>query len=223
MRSIGLKFGSFCSLAVGILYILVGATHLFLPRGQLRGAGAFTLYESLARNSTIFSVHYWIVVVLSILSIGVMISLYELLRDYRSEMVSWAIVLGLFGAGLSLLDYAYVGVEAPRFARLFVSASDEIRSAMANTGLQHIDPCFLSWGLLGIFAVTINASLLHFRLVKPLLGFLGLIGGVFYFLLFIGALFHVSLLIDLSAVFGGIVLAPIWYIWIGFVLSAGKQ
>ena len=217
-----LQFGVICSFSVGILYVLVGVTHLLLPRDQLRGAGGVDshFFESLANNSTVFSLHYWIVVVLSVLSVAVILSLFELLRDHRSVIVTWAVVIGLFGTGLSLLDFAYVGVTAPRLARLFVSAPQEIRSALLISGLRTIDPCFLSWGLMGIFAFTINAYLYRYKIVKHVLGYIGLIGGVFYFLLFLGSLFQLSLLIDLSAVFGGVVLAPIWYFGIGFVLRA---
>jgi len=71
---------------------------------------------------------------------------------------------------------------------------------------------------MGIFAITINAYLIRYRLVKHILGIISLTGGAFYFLLFLGSLFHVPLMIDISAFFGGVVLAPIWYIGIGFVL-----
>ncbi len=119
-----LQFGGICSIAGGILYILVGATHLLLPRGQLRGASGVDsqFFESLANNSMVFILHYWIVVILSILSVAVILSLFELLQDHRSGPVSWGVVIGLFAAGLSLLDFAYVGVKAPQLAKLFVSA-----------------------------------------------------------------------------------------------------
>jgi len=219
-RARRLQFGGICSITVGILCVLTGVTHLLLPRGQLRGASGVDsqFFESLASNSMVFVLHYWIVVFLSILSVAVILSLFELLQDHRSGLVSWAVVIGLFAAGLSMLDFAYVGIKAPQLAKLFVSAPQEVRSALLMWGLRTIDPCFLSWGLMGIFVITINAYLLRYKFIKHILSIIGLIGGAFYFLLFLGSLFHVSLMIDISAVIGGVVLAPIWYIGIGFVL-----
>lgn len=189
-RSSILRFGGASAVAVGVLYLLVGATHLLLPRAQLRGAGGVSgaFFESLARDSLVFSIHYWIVVLLSLLFIAVIVAVLELLHDHRTGVVSWAAIVGILGAALSTLDFAYVGVTVPRVAAQFVRAPRESQSILLLTGMPHIDPCFLATGLMGVFAIVANTAVLRHKLVPRFLGVLGVVGGVIYLLVFIGSL-----------------------------------
>lgn len=55
-----------------------------------------------------------------------------------------AVAVGILGAALSTLDFAYVGVTAPRVAAQFVRAPQESQSVLLLIGMPHIDPCFLA-------------------------------------------------------------------------------
>ena len=215
-----LGFGGAAAQTVGILYVLVGVTHFLLPRAQLRGAGAISavFLQSLSESSLVFSVHYWIVAVLSLLTIAVYLALLSLLRKHLDGPLCWAAALGLVGAALSALDFAYVGVEAPRLARAFSNASPAAQSVLATLGIPHIDPCFLAWGLMGIFGVAANTAALRHRLLPRALGYIGVIGGVALLLVFAGSLLRSPRTIDAMVGLGGFVIGPVWYLWVGFVL-----
>jgi len=111
-----------------------------------------------------------------------------------------------------------VGVRTPRLAKSFTAASPDTRKALFVSGLPHIDPCFFAWALMAIFILTVSFKVLQYGLVPRPLGYLGLAGGILYFLVFLGALLRRTLLVDLSVGVGGLLLGPVWYIWMGFVL-----
>jgi hypothetical protein len=146
-----LRFAGVSSILVGVLYVGVAATHFLLPRGQLRGAEGVNaaFFRSLAETSAIFSLHYWIVVVLSLLTLAVIVGVFEWLRHPATGPGSWAALIGVIGASLCAVDFAVVGVEAPRMARAFVQASPDLQATLLAIGIPRLDPCFLSWGLLG--------------------------------------------------------------------------
>jgi hypothetical protein len=215
-----LRFGGAAAIAVGALNLLVGLTHFLMPRAQLRGAAGITapFFESLANSSAIFRLHYWLVVVLSLLTFAVIAAFFSLLREHRSGPLCWASALGFFGAALTAIDFAAIAVEAPRLAKLFVNAEASSRPLLLAFGVPHVDPCFFSWGLLGVFALTVNFSALRRRLLPRGLGYVGVAGGVLFFLVFLGSLSRTVWLIDFAVALGGLVVGPLWYIWTGFVL-----
>ena len=217
-----LRFGGTAAIAVGVLNLLVGVTHFMLPRAQLRDAGGITaaFYESLSKNSLVFALHYWIVVVLSLLTLAVIVAFLSLFREHRTGPLCWAAVVGFLGAALSTIDFAYVAVEAPRLAKLFMSASPVVQSLLLVVGMPHIDPCFFAWGLMGLFALTVNSAALRHRLLPRVLGYVGVVGGVLFLLVFVGALSRTAWLIDFAVGLGGLVIGPLWYIWTGFVLRS---
>jgi hypothetical protein len=221
-----LRFGGAAAITVGALNLLVGLTHFLMPRAQLRGAAGITsaFFESLARDSSVFMLHYWLVVILSLLTFAVVSAFLSLLREHRSGPVCWASALGFFGAALAAIDFASIAVEAPRLAKLFVNAEPAARPLLLVFGVPHCDPCFFSWGLLGVFALTINGAALRHRLLPRPLGAIGVAGGVLFILVFLGSLFHTVWLIDFAVALGGLVVGPLWYIWTGLVLrsSAGE-
>jgi hypothetical protein len=63
-----LDLGGIFAILVGVGYILVALTHFLMPRAQLRGAFGVraAFYESLAKASTVFSIHYWLVAISSL-------------------------------------------------------------------------------------------------------------------------------------------------------------
>lgn len=216
-----LRFGGRAAIAVGVLYLLVGATHFLMPRAQLRGAegvdGDFFL--SLSREETVFQLHYWIVVVLALLTLAVVAAFRELLRRGKPNgPAAWAVTLGFFGAALMALDFAQFGAAAPRLAAAYAAADPPTRLLLAAIGVPHSDPCFFAYGLLAGFALTVNAALWRRRLLPRPLAAVGVLGGGLYLLLFAGSLLHAPLLVDVAVGVGGLVAAPVWYVWSGAVL-----
>jgi len=224
-RSSVLSFGRGCAFAVGALYLLVMVTHFLMPRIQLRGAGANTapLLASLARSPGVFVAHYWLVVFVCLFTVGVVLAVVALLDGKVSGQLAWGSALGLIGAGLGAADFAFVGLETPRLAERFAAASPQAQSLLLAQGLPHLDPCFLAFGLLGIWALAAGAALFHARVVPRALALIGLAGGALYVLACAGSLAHSKLLIDVTVALGGSVVAPVWNLWFGACLGRAAR
>jgi hypothetical protein len=217
-----LRFGGTAAIAVGALYLMVGLTHFLMPRAQLRGAVGITdaFFASLARGSSVFMLHYWLVVATALLTFAVIAAFLSLLREHRTGPLCWAAAVGFFGAALTAIDFTIIAVEAPRLARLYMSAAADARPMLLVFGVPHIDPCFFANGLAGVFALTVNIAALRHRLLPRTLATIGVIGSVLFLLLFAGALAHSPWLIDFAVGLGGLVIGPLWYIWTGFILRS---
>jgi hypothetical protein len=220
-----LRFGGTAAQVVAALYVLVGVTHFLMPRAQLRGAGGITdaFFRSLADSSAVFSLHYGVVALSSLLMMAVFLALLILLREHLGGALLWTGAVGLMGAALSAVDFAAVGVEAPRLAGAFMKAAPPAQVTMVIAGVPHADPCFLAMGLMSVFLLTVNAAALRHRLLPRALGYLGITGSILLFLVFTGSLVRVPLLIDAALALGGMMIGPVWYFWAGFALRrAGR-
>jgi hypothetical protein len=221
-----LRFGGAAANVAVVLYVLVGLTHFMLPRAQLRGAGGVSaaFFRSLSDSSVLFSLHYWIVACVSLIALAVYVAFLSLLRQHITGLLCWASILGFLGAALAAIDFVYVGVEAPRLARQFSNASVDVQSLMLVHGMPHLDPCFFAFGLIGVFALTANYAALRHRLLPPMLGYIGIAGGLQNMLVCMGALLRSSWLVDISVALGGLAIGPTWYFWLGFILrKAGRS
>lgn len=86
-----------------------------------------------------------------------------------------------------------------------------------------IDPhMWLSFGLVGVWVLTISWLLLRKKVLPRAFGSIGIAIFVFYFLIEVGTVFKSEFLISASAGLGAIILAPIWYIWLGIILRKNK-
>lgn len=220
-RSGIMRFGGKAATAVGALYLLVGATHFLMPQAQLRGADGVDgdFFLSLAQGGFVFRLHYWIVVALALLTLAVIAAFRELLRDEPAGPVDWAMTLGYFGAALMALDFAQFGAAAPRLAAAYAAADQATRPLLAAIGVPHSDPCFFAYGLLGGFALIVNLALWCRRQLPRPLAAVGVLGGGLYLLLFAGSLLRMPLLVDIAVGAGGLIAAPVWYIWSGLILT----
>ena len=216
-----IRVGWISSLIVGILYLLVGVTHFLLPLDQLRGGHGINeaFFLSLADHSLIFSVHYWIVVLLSLFSIAVILTFYKIISSTNRGIALWVTVIGIIGTALSIVDYASVGVKAPRIAQQFSSFTASEKSIVLVMGLPHIDPCFLSWALLGIWSSVCNWLALKDKLLPKTICYVGIFGSCLYIFVFIGSVVQKQLIIDIAVGVGGLIIAPIWYIWFGLAIK----
>jgi len=216
-----IRVGWISSIIVGILYILVGVTHFLLPLDQLRGGNGINeaFFLSLAEHSLIFSIHYWIVVVLSLFSISVILVFYKIISSTHTSIALWVTVIGIIGTALSIVDYASVGVKAPRIAQQFSSFTASEKSILLVMGLPHIDPCFLSWALLGIWSLICSWLAIKNKLLPKTLCYIGILGSCLYILIFLGSVLQKQLIVDFGVGLGGLIIAPIWYIWFGLAIK----
>jgi hypothetical protein len=216
-----IRVGWISSLIVGFLYILVGGTHFMLPLDQLRGGRGINeaFFLSLADHSLVFSIHYWLVVILSLFSIAVILAMFKIVSSANKAIALWVTVIAIIGAALTIVDFASVGVKAPRMAQQFSSYSESEKLVAVIAGLPHVDPCFLAWGLLGIWGLVCNRIAIKNRLLPIASCYVGILGSFLYVLVFLGSVVQKQIIVDIAVGVGGLIIAPIWYIWFGLAIK----
>ena len=77
--------------------------------------------------------------------------------------------------------------------------------------------------MVGAWVLTV--SLLAFRenLWPKSLSYMGIALAIIYWLIVVGNVYSIGLLLSIAAALGGVVLAPIWYIWVGLRLRQAEQ
>jgi Domain of unknown function (DUF4386) len=217
MRNTNLfKIGGTCALLVGISCLIVGLTYLFLPAEQ---KGGTLLHDpekfllSMAKNSTLITIHHLSFGLGALLGIGVVLALLELMRSFNEGMIRWMSYLGFLGFSVTAVDNFRIVTLEPIRAAAYVSGDAITQSAIKATGyFVSIDPhMWLGYGLVGLWIFTVSFVALRSHVLPKAFNLLGLVVGFLYFFVEFGTVLKSELLITLAAGFGAIIIGPLWY------------
>ncbi len=202
----------------------VGVSHFAMPRAQLHfGTGVTNaFFESLAGESAAFRIHYWSFVVAAVALTGVVIGGRQLVATQRSLLYRVAEMWALVGLSVTAIEFALMQSKALNLAAGFDHLAMAERSAVVAIGLPHLDPTGLfGFGLFGLWLAAFSWA------ARPALGsvlpWVGVLGALLYEGVFLGSLIHRPILIDLGAGFGGVVVAPVWSVWLGILLWRARD
>jgi hypothetical protein len=142
-----------------------------------------------------------------ILTIAVLVALYQLLREVDGGFAMWGLLLGVVGAAGSVI---HGGFELAR------QIPDEIPLSLpANP----VDPRgLLTFGVMGVGLIVLSTLIRRSPALPSGLGALGIVLGVLLVLVYLGRLFIVDtneiVLLILAAV-AGVVAHPAFFLWLG--------
>lgn len=216
------RFAGICSLAVGLLYLVIGATHLMLPKQQLHFVAGVSprFFESLATESTaVFTVHYWAFIAMGLLAVGVVLELQKRMDTQDESFVKWASYLAVLGFTVTAVNFVQMYPQAMTFADRYMSSDAAGKSALVNVGLTNLDPdLVLSFGAVGVWYLVINWRAYRGRRLPRWLAVDGLLAGAVYIFIISGEVVKVQIVQDLVAAVGALILIPVWYIGLGVCL-----
>lgn len=203
---------------------IVGISHFLMPRAQLHFATGVTeaFFESLAEGSGAFRMHYWSFVVATVAFTVIVMGGRQLVATPRSLFYRVAEVWALVGLSVTAIDFALMQSKALNMAASFGHLDVPARSAVVAIGLPHLDPTGLfGFGLFGLWLAAFSWAARG--ALGSALPWVGILGAVLYEAVFLGSLVHRPMLIDLGAGFGGVVIAPVWSVWLGIVLWRARD
>lgn len=216
------KFGGLCAILAGIAYIVVGITYLLLPEAQQTGVGD-ELLTSVAEGHTVLMVFYWAFALASLFMIGAVMAISELVRPACEGCIRWTSTLAIIGYAVAAASFLLLQDHTPKLAAAYVAADESARAALAAMGPRSLDPDYwMGFGTVALWVLTVNWLALGGGQFAKGLAFIGLLAGIAYALVVAGGVLDVPVLIAISAGLGGIILGPIWLIWIGFVLRRAR-
>lgn len=203
------------ALTAALAYLVVGISHFLMPPEQLHFARGVTaeFFTSLSHESLAFHFHYWAFVLALLLTGGVfsLVQAEDSWPRFYFVVRFWAYL----GLGMAAFDFARMHFQAIHWASIFSTLSLLLKEVLLASGLDRLDPYGISYNLIGFFVITLNYLELRSRRLPSWLAVLGLTGGLLLQLILIGTVCHLTLLIDLAAGLGAIVIFPLWLVSFG--------
>lgn len=214
------NLGGVCSILVGIFYLIGGIAYLLIPAAQKATVGdPGQFLASFAKNSTFGILEYYAFGLTGILGIAVVRAVAEKVASESEGWIRWTGDLGAIGfAFLALQYFRYISIY-PDMAASFVGGDSATKAAIsANQILVGVDPHgVITYGLLGFWFLVVNILALRGNLWPRILSYVGIVGAVAYWFVVGGLVSETEMLITIAAG-SAVIIAPIWYIWMGMVL-----
>jgi hypothetical protein len=215
------KLGGTCAILVGISYIVVTTFFVIDPSQFIRDQ--HQLWATLAQQATPRIMQYWGYAIGAVFAFGAIPAIADLVRAKHEGWVRWTTGLAYLSFGVTAVETFRLVTATPLWATRYASGDPTVQSAIVTTDLLlRLDPAtWLRFGALGPWFLVINILALRHGLLPKPLTYLGIVLGVLTSTTALGVAFGIGLMVLVSAVLGGALAAPIWFIWIGVVLRRG--
>ena len=218
------KLGGVCSILVGVSYLLLGGLVIFqLP--ELRTAvlsGNMGRYLELTAQKPGNIVSEGIVYIIgAALALAVVPAVSARLGVENEGWVRWASTLAVIGFAVTLIGNVRAITLEPLRAAAYVAGDASTRAALAASVpiRGDLDPqSWLQFGAVGLWVLIVSWVGLRANVWPKVLSYVGLALGFGYWLAAAGFTLKSDLLATIAAGLAGVILAPIWYIWMGLTL-----
>jgi len=214
------KVGGICSILLAISYIVVGVTYLLLPAAQQQPPGDPAQFlTSFSENPTPLSVEYLAFALGAVFAFAAIPAISELVRSGNEGWVRWMSGLAYLGFAVTALNFFRLLALVPAQADAYAAADSETKLVIVNSGNLGLDPQgWLLFGSVGLWVLVVSWLALRKAALPKLWAVLGIAVAIAYGLVVAGYVLEVGGLITIAAGLGGIILGPIWYIWVGVLM-----
>lgn len=212
------RMGGTCAILVGISYIAVTACFLLDPTHLLHDSRQ--LWPALAENSTPRVLYYWGYALGAVFAFGAIPAIFELVRSRHEGWVRWTTGLAYLSFGVTAVETFRLANATPLWADSYAGGDPVVQQAIVTTDLLlRLDPAtWLRFGALGPWFLVVNILALRHGLLRKQLAFLGIALGVLTSTTALGVALGVGPIVLVSAILGGALAAPAWFIWVGVEL-----
>jgi uncharacterized protein DUF4386 len=216
------KLGGTCSILLGISYIVVAVVYLLLPAEQQEAAGIppAKFLVSLAQNHTLLTVLYLALALGSLLAIAAVLAISESVRSANDGWVRWTSTLAIIGFAVNAVDWFRSFALDPTRAAVYVQGDAAVKAALTVPGaIAHLDPqAWLRSGAVGLWIFVVSLLALRGGSWPKSLAYLGIAITIVYWLIVVSNLLQIQLFTAIVAGIGLVILAPLWYMWLGLRL-----
>jgi hypothetical protein len=213
------KLGGNCSILLGILYLVIGITYLLLPADQKQTSAVDKFLPSFAENPTTQIIQYWAFALSGLVAKAVVLAMSERVRSENEGWVRWTSILAILGfAVVAINNFRNIAFQ-PGLARAYVEGDAVAKTVIELSGPYSLDPQgWLGFGAVGLWVLVVSLLALRAGIWPKLLTYIGIATAAAYWLVVAGFVSNQETLFTIAAALGGILLAPIWYIWAGLRL-----
>ncbi len=215
------KLGGTCSILTGVTIVVVAVLYLLLPPEQQDACQCPEKFlAATAQNSTLYIAEYWLFGLYSLLAIAAVLAISENVRSVNEGWVRWTSTLAIIGLAVNAIDsFRRVALDPAR-AVAYMQGDAAVKAALTVPGaLQGLDPQdWLRGGAFGLWALVVSLLALRGGTWPKPLAYVGIGTAITYWLAMAGVVFQLPSVLTIVAGIGAILLAPLWYIWLGLRL-----
>lgn len=213
-----LKLGGMCAILLGIAKVLSAGIYLMLAPDLRAEVPAARFLPAFANNSSMLISFFWVETLVGVLGLAVVPALSSLVKSTNEGWTRWTSNLASAGFLVSAVGYSLSIARLPNIAKAFVAGDAATQAALAATWKASIDLYGLwGYGAVGLWVLVVSLLAMQSNNFPKLLSYLGILHAVLFLLIPVGAIFKMSSILVLVAG-AGIIVAPIWWIWIGLTL-----
>jgi hypothetical protein len=215
------RLGGTLSIAIGVLYVLLGVTFLLSPASGSQDYA--TVLPAFADQPVTYLLYGIVAALIGLLAIGFVPVLSKYVGSEESAFLRWMMYLALLGFAVEAVDQLRSLNLLPYLSRMYVFGDENIKSAvLASQPLRFIDTlCIFRFGFVGLWIAVVNIHGLRSGKLNRVLAVIGILGSTLLVMTMIGNL-SASFIVMVVGAVAAIVVAPIWYIWTGVSLLRGK-
>jgi hypothetical protein len=213
------KLGGTCSILTGVTIVVTAALYILLPAEQQDACGCPEKFlVSMAQSPTVYTVEEGLFSLSSLLAIAAVLAISENVRSTHEGWVRWTSNLAIIGQAVNTIESLHRMAFDPLKAAAYVKGDAAVKAALTVPGAVQglFDPQgWLRLGAVGLWVLVISLLALRGGTWPKLLAYMGIGGGIAYILVVFGQVLQLQWLIAIIAGIGGVILIPIWYIWLG--------
>jgi hypothetical protein len=215
------KLGGTCSILTGVAILAVAAVYLLLPPEQQDACHCPDRFlASLAHNSALYVVEYGLYTLYALLAIAAVLAISASVRVVHDGWVRWTSTLAIIGTAVGAIDNIRRVSLDPARAAAYVQGDAATKAALTVPGaLQGLDPQgWLKLGGVGVWFLVVSLLALREGTWPKPLAWLGIGVAIVAWLSVVGEVVQTQSLFVILAGAGGIIVIPLWYIWLGLRL-----
>ena len=219
------KLGGACSILTGVTFVVVVVVYLLLPPEQQDACHCPDKFlTSMAHNPTLYIVDYAVLVVYSLLAIAAVLAISASVRAAHDGWVRWTSTLAIIGLAVTAIDDLRHAVLDPAKGTAYVQGDAAVKAALTVPGaLQGLDPQgWLRYAVVGVWVLVVSLLGLRSGAWRKLLAFVGTGVAIVYWLVLVGQVAQSQSLLAIIGGAGGVILGPVWYIWLGLRLRQAR-
>jgi Domain of unknown function (DUF4386) len=222
------KLGGACSILAGVTFIVFAVLFPLLPPEQqidpytctARCADQFL--TSLAHTSTLYRAGTGLLAVYCLLAIAAVLAISASVRAVNDGWVRWTSTLAIIGLALNAIDALRAAALFPAKAAAYVQGDAAVKAALTAPGaLWSDDPQgWFKFGAVGFWVLVVSVLALRGGAWPKPVAFVGIGVTLGLWLVVVGEVVQTQLPLTILAGVG-VILVPIWFIWLGLWLRRG--
>jgi hypothetical protein len=217
------KLGGACAILLGIVDALSSITYLLLPADQRLGVPAARILPSIVQGAPLLYLQLLELAFLGILGLIVVPAFAELFKAQNEGWVRWTSNLALLGFAVAAVSNLLTYARLPAIAAAFVAGDASTKAALVPIWRSTLD-LYGVWndGVIGVWILTLSLLTLSGKIFPRILAVLGVLAGIFLFLIPIAFFIKTPSLFLVAAILGGTA-STVWMIWAGGIVRRATR